>query len=461
MNTKDLASASLLLLLGVALGIWLDREWLPQPASRTSPAAPSGKPGKLPALARPPASRPDSSTFPVQSDPAGQPLGASEFAFAFNAAMSQRNPDNRLTQLIELAERVLPAEASRAMPLLDQVTRRDHRSALLGVLIGKWAGADPAAALAYAQQLTRGPERLSATVTALGVWAAADNSAALAWAQTQPPGNQRNQAFQAVLGQLAETDPGAALAELKKAGLTSLTSGLPEAIFQHWAGTDPATAAAKALTELPPGRQRDSVLQLITATWAASDPVAAAAWVRQQPDGKGKRELIQNLSDTLAATDPKAAVELALTLPEGGNRQQALAQIASRWGSVDLDAALDWVKQLPAGQARDNALLNLSHEWAEANPRAVAEFAAAPARWPHAGRALHRSRQPVGHERSRVGVEVGTGAPRRGGPPASHGNCPHRLGWHRAGGSRRRRGQPPDRQRQTDPAAKLRRPLGR
>ena len=168
MKPTGLVSTVLLLLLGVGLGVVLDRALLaPTPQASNATLIEPSAPKKLPAVARPPASR--TNAIPPEIEPVQPPVSAEEFTSAFTAALSERNSEIRLNKLVELAERLPPADVPKVIGLFEQLGRRDERDVFLTTLLNRWANADVSMALRFAQQLHRPAERRAATSAVLEV----------------------------------------------------------------------------------------------------------------------------------------------------------------------------------------------------------------------------------------------------------------------------------------------------
>jgi len=70
-------------------------------------------------------------------------------------------------------------------------------------------------------------------------------------------------------------------------------------------------------------------------SWANANPSGARAWLDQQPDSTVRNEAINNYALQLSATLPEGAAEAALLLPPGRNRNHALKVISKKWKEQD------------------------------------------------------------------------------------------------------------------------------
>ena len=70
-------------------------------------------------------------------------------------------------------------------------------------------------------------------------------------------------------------------------------------------------------------------------SWANTDSAGAGAWIEQQPDNPVRNEAIDNYALQLSATLPGKAAEAALLLPPGRDRNRTLKVISKKWKEQD------------------------------------------------------------------------------------------------------------------------------
>jgi len=69
--------------------------------------------------------------------------------------------------------------------------------------------------------------------------------------------------------------------------------------------------------------------------WGTADPAGARAWLDQQPDSPVRNNAINNFALQLSSRRPSAAAEAALLLPPGRDRNHALKIISNSWKEQD------------------------------------------------------------------------------------------------------------------------------
>ena len=87
--------------------------------------------------------------------------------------------------------------------------------------------------------------------------------------------------------------------------------------------------------------------------WAARDPAAAGAWVRERPDDVERQQVLAAVLRRWLRLDPRAAADYALALPDAEARACALEQVATGWAAADPAALSAWAAELPSAPELD------------------------------------------------------------------------------------------------------------
>ena len=159
--------------------------------------------------------------------------------------------------------------------------------------------------------------------------------------------------------------------------------------LRKWAATDWA-GALDFVSKMPPGDERDDVLQAvcyglaqkdparaldlaqslqqpssvmenIVQQWSGSDLPSALTWVNNQPDSDERNEMIQRVVLVLAPSDPADTAGLIFEqMPAGSAQDEAIMTLLNQWANKDLKAAALWVENnLSNSPLRDRALAEL------------------------------------------------------------------------------------------------------
>ncbi len=206
------------------------------------------------------------------------------------------------------------------------------------------------------------------------IWAETDPQAALDHAKANfPAGLIQSELIGLALSEWSQSNPREAWlwadanleGSLRQRGLNDLLMG--------WTRRSPADAAAwLASTELA----SPSLFNVLSRTWAESDPLAALAWVSGLPEGKAKHQGLIAVADAYAADDPKAAVSEFQSLLEKEDNPDLVVALTNRWAKLDPAAAAEWVKSLPDGVSRREASATLATVWAASDVRAALAWSA-------------------------------------------------------------------------------------
>jgi hypothetical protein len=273
--------------------------------------------------------------------------------------------------------------------------RRGNRGYdLIRALYQKWVEQDPSAALAHALA-QKGKNRTSALSIALSAWGTKEPYETIAWMEGHGNSKETQSGAYAAMRAIAGEDPAAALAlfeKYRKSLMPGTNSGF---LYSIWAEKDPRAAATSAMTipnaqdrdyalqalastwanedpqaawkwgnELERARDRDAVLRsVIGAIVGEGDTTRAIAFLETMEPGRGRNSALERIVSSLAATDPEAAFDLARTQSGNGQSGQVYSSLFYTWARTDperaFEAALDG---LDPGEARNSAIQNVINE---------------------------------------------------------------------------------------------------
>jgi hypothetical protein len=206
---------------------------------------------------------------------------------------------------------------------------------LLGeLLIRRWAMNAPAEAAGWAARLPDNRFGQMACREAVIPWAEKDLAEAAAWVRRLPASGN------------------------KTAALLSLG-------YEAATRKEAATAVTLAAS-VPPGPERDRLLNYSIRQWAVMDRESALAWVKQAPDATLREEVLGQIAIDWGIQNPPEAAEFAMTeLASGRARDNAVVNIVRFWAPSAPTQTAAWVEQFPDGPLRTAAMENLIDVWAK------------------------------------------------------------------------------------------------
>jgi len=236
---------------------------------------------------------------------------------------------------LELLAGTIPGDQIQAALDRLAVDQSGPAMTLIGFLARRWAANSPAEAAQWAATHLADND-LSHDVFAkiMLPWAVKDLAGAAAWVQQLPAGGNKTAA---VLSLATE-------AATQKEGVTAITLA----------------------ASLPPGSERNDLLNYSAQQWATTDRDGAVTWINQVEDPQLREKMLGEVAVNLGVQDPFAAAQLIATaMPAGQDQDNATVSVVRFWAaSAPADAAA-WVEQFPEGLLRNAAIENLIDVWGQ------------------------------------------------------------------------------------------------
>jgi hypothetical protein len=151
-------------------------------------------------------------------------------------------------------------------------------------------------------------------------------------------------------------DAAAALPQLEALAGRRPDLALPlyEQLLDRWAVLRRFPQGVQALARAPfDDDTRERLQQRLLARWAETAPDQAARWALNTP---GQAQLLAPLQDRWLQQDARSATVFASTLPPGEQRQALLDESLSRWTAQDGPAARDWLRSQTPTPELDDAI---------------------------------------------------------------------------------------------------------
>ncbi len=311
-------------------------------------------------------------------------------AIAAESVEAELAADPELAAQIEARESLLTETASAGSPFartqrlfqqvqetpLDEIpaliTRFENcpdlrvRNEVQGLLIGRWAEADPRAALAW-QQAHPSPAVTymdTKLTTIFGIWGETNPQAAIDAAKVLPQrGGARYSALLAVMYGIRENDSQLALQLLKSN---------PDAFNSDWGYSDVFAAMAvrdgpgayRQALALEDDSQRNSALTGVFASWAQADPQGALAGALACENLSMRHLAVNQVLQQMANTDPVAALNVYYGLEEKDRDAWGAVELYGAWAGSDPQAALDHaMEHMESFSERQSVVTNVLNQW--------------------------------------------------------------------------------------------------
>jgi len=135
-------------------------------------------------------------------------------------------------------------------------------------------------------------------------------------------------------------------------------------------------AALAAVKQVSGVYARNNIEASLLARLSNSDPKQALVILRALPVGQQKSQLYNNIFKSWGGQDPSTALAAVQTLPAGAVRLAALEGVYGGWTGLDATAALRNLQSLPAGTERNRVQQSVLTELAQQDPATAAQFLA-------------------------------------------------------------------------------------
>jgi len=200
-------------------------------------------------------------------------------------------------------------------------------------------------------------------------WAEKSPADAAQWAEAHMSDDTfGNNLFSKIMVPWADKDLAGAVDWVQQLSANGNKTAAASSLATEAATLKKAVIAINLATNIPPGTERDEVLNYSAQQWAATDRDGAVAWINQVQDPVLREKMLGEVGVNLGVQDPAAGVKfVASEMPDGKDRDMAMSNVIRFWAaSAPADAAA-WVEQLPDGPLRDLALENLMDTWGRKN----------------------------------------------------------------------------------------------
>jgi len=273
-------------------------------------------------------------------------------------------------------------DQQRALAWMRGLTNPAARRRVEDLAMTRLIANDPAAGLQVARQLPPGRSQTTHTVEAITALSRQDPAAARAEAEALPTPHTRQQALAALAVASAATDPAMAGALVSAIDWKEFAKVRPSDWSYHAAdgivlnaGSDGAPplestltqlmaaapqATAEALAALPDQPDQGAgPLYRAVEKWAALQPEAASAWLKEQPAGPAKDQGIQGLTNWLTTESPEPDFAAAAAWAGAASAEFQFGiydRILRQWKSRDAGAAVAALETLPVTDAQRDQL---------------------------------------------------------------------------------------------------------
>lgn len=354
MKNKQVSTAVVCLLMGVAAGVWIQR-LLPTGSSENQATG---------------------SRLPQRIETAKLSSNAVliELTNIFVELPRRQSGEIGPAAVARFSEAVRRVDA-HAFPVVARtvLTEADQSAeAMLGVLLPIWVKDDLSAARQFASQL-EGKQREAFLKALVPAWLRQDQQSCTEWLLQSD-----EDTFKLVIE--ARRNPG--LTQFHPTNAYRVWLRLPEqsrkqagwTFFSQWAFKDPAAAVMAMAPHVSEDRLLYGTMRSAFTRWMEKDTHAAVAFVANLEDNGLRRDLLAAAMPSLGKTAPQKALELIQGVPEGSNRQDLLRQLMIYWGEANPSEAFGVARNFPEGPDRKTALSATLARITGKSPDLVKEF---------------------------------------------------------------------------------------
>jgi hypothetical protein len=171
------------------------------------------------------------------------------------------------------------------------------------------------------------------------VWSRNSPDAAQQWADSQTDPGVKKAAWRGVIDGISNEAPEQAAALVAKVP-ESFRGDAASSVASAWSRQDPAAAAVWANTLTT---SRAEALGNVMSNWVNDDPKSALSWFSDVPSGKDRDSVVGQFVYTLSRSNPTLAVQWAQTIQDDKARASRLEGVANNWIRTDPASAKAWV----------------------------------------------------------------------------------------------------------------------
>lgn len=233
----------------------------------------------------------------------------------------------------------------------------EHSSYALEAKFKDWVSKDPDQALAWMRGLSDPLQRRRVEDMAFSQRIATDPAAGLKEASQLPAGQRQLRQTTEAIASLSRTDPTGARAAVD----TLPTPYARQKALAALAGSLSFSEPAAAVRLIPDIDWKSLSTHNIESSWTYASPDGGSKSV-----GFTEGYALQPLVDGLMSSAPKATAEALVALPEESGAPVTAA--IQKWAALEPEAASAWLKELPAGPARDQGIEGLTNWLVNENP---------------------------------------------------------------------------------------------
>lgn len=219
-----------------------------------------------------------------------------------------------------------------------------------GVILMRWAAADPSAAIQYIQANPATPESDTNLKLVVETWTRTDPSAALEWAKSVPTAALQESAIQSALIELSKQDPERAVKELQNLPLPKDSYDLIGKVYANLAASDP-TLTASLINSQPALMENGGLHEELGRQWAFGDPNGAVRWMSGLSEGPMRDAAIRGFVSAVDVRDPELGTQWAISVSNPELRMKVTEGVWQYWLNTEPAAAGSWARQLPEGDA--------------------------------------------------------------------------------------------------------------
>jgi len=267
--------------------------------------------------------------------------GSIDSAAALKRAQALADPSERNYAISAIAASIAETDRPRALELVQELPEGEIRGQTITTVCRAWAEREPQGAAQWlADHLSEAdaPNALSYVVSR---WRGSDATAALTWLQSLPSSSRKNELIASSFVEFARGNIDDAQAAFAGLELDSQRAASHELAVQ-WARRNPE-AALEWAAGLSDDDTRANAIKGAMEVWGFDHREDAAKWLTGLPAGPDRDAGTQIFAATLVWKDPPGAIEWASSIGDELRRENAIRQVMTSWIRKDKAAASAWL----------------------------------------------------------------------------------------------------------------------